>query len=60
LPWQQRLLISYQLASALAALHSSKPRQLLHRWVVAVVVFSFEGACNGSMKVTYNRQCTPV
>jgi hypothetical protein len=31
LPWQQRLLISYQLASALAALHSSKPRQLLHR-----------------------------
>jgi serine/threonine protein kinase len=31
LPWQQRLLLSYQLASALAALHSSKPRQLLHR-----------------------------
>lgn len=33
LPWQQRLLISYQLASAVAALHSSKPRQLLHRSV---------------------------
>jgi serine/threonine protein kinase len=31
LRWQQRLLLAYQLASALAGLHSSKPRQLLHR-----------------------------